>query len=80
MSSQSVARSIGADVEFGSSDTSLPIVVVGAGLSGCMIALLLAQKYKEKNIKQQIVLIEHREDFRKEERLVSSREHAARHH
>lgn len=48
--------------------SDLPLVISGAGLAGCMSALLLAQQYAARGIKQRIVVLEHREDFRKEER------------
>lgn len=61
----------------GANDSSLPVVVAGAGLSGCMSALLLSQEYVKNGIKQKIIVLEHREDFRLEERMVSnaSRQH-----
>jgi len=43
-------------------DSAKPIVVVGAGLSGCCIALLLSKLFKE----TQIILVEARDDYRKE--------------
>jgi 2-polyprenyl-6-methoxyphenol hydroxylase-like FAD-dependent oxidoreductase len=42
----------------------LPIIVVGGGLAGCMTALLLS-KHQNTNI----IVLEHREDFRIKQRL-----------
>lgn len=52
----------------GSSDSSLPVVVAGAGLAGCMSGLLLAQQYHKHGINQKIIILENREDFRIEDR------------
>lgn len=46
-----------------------PVVVVGAGLAGCMSALLLAQQFAARGVDQPILLLEHRADFRREDRL-----------
>ncbi len=73
MSSQAAARSVGDDVNAGSADSSLPVVIAGAGLAGCMAALLLAQQYRKHGVQQQIIVLEHREDFRLEDRHVSIR-------
>ena len=54
----------------GANDSSLPVVVAGAGLAGCMSALLLSQEYVKHGIKQKIIVLEHRQDFRIEDRLV----------
>lgn len=51
-----------------SSSHSLPVVIVGGGLAGCMAALLLAQQYALRGSAQRILLIEHRADFRLEDR------------
>eukprot|EP00484_Ammonia_sp_Unknown_P023800 CAMPEP_0197034078 /NCGR_PEP_ID=MMETSP1384-20130603/12282_1 /TAXON_ID=29189 /ORGANISM="Ammonia sp." /LENGTH=514 /DNA_ID=CAMNT_0042463957 /DNA_START=10 /DNA_END=1554 /DNA_ORIENTATION=- len=52
-----------------SNEDDRPIVVIGAGLSGCCIALLLSQLFKT----TKIVVIEGRDDYRKElQRITQS--------
>jgi 2-polyprenyl-6-methoxyphenol hydroxylase-like FAD-dependent oxidoreductase len=70
MSSQSAAAAVSDATSAGASDSSLPIVIAGAGLAGCMAALLLAQQYHRHRIAQKIIVLEHREDFRIEDRQV----------
>ena len=70
MSSVAQSSSAVAAAGAGASDSSLPVVVAGAGLAGCMAALLLAQQYHKHGVKQKIIILEHRQDFRIEDRQV----------
>jgi len=51
-----------------SNSSPLPIVIAGAGLAGCMCTLLLAREYERAGVVQPLILLEHREDFRKQDR------------
>ena len=56
------------------SSKSQPIVIAGAGLAGCMCALLLSRRLPQ----TEIILLEAREDFRIADRQDEEGEHGAR--
>lgn len=73
MSSVAQTSSAVAAAGVGASDSTLPVVVAGAGLAGCMAALLLAQQYHKHGVNQKIIILEHRQDFRIEDRQVNTK-------